>query len=149
MNNNEKQISWQGIFKGIMQQEKDALKAEDLAYAIHGRLQEKYPLEEQPMQNNSKPMQTTQRMGEKQKPTRCPQCGKMSLYNNKGISKRSGAPYENVKCANKDCGFIEWKTMNYEQHRQADIIKSMHDDSNYEANQQENEEYPNFNERDR
>lgn len=38
--------------------------------------------------------------------TNCPKCGK-KLFNNKGIGK-NGFPYENFKCPDKACGFIEW-----------------------------------------
>ena len=40
-------------------------------------------------------------------PTKCPQCGAMTLYHNKGISKKTGKSYENYKCSS--CGYIEWK----------------------------------------
>jgi transposase-like protein len=117
MNSKDKQIAWQGIFKGIMQQQIDPLKAEDLAYAINERLQAKYPLEEE--------TQTAQK-SDTQKPTRCPKCGKFSVYHNKGISKKSNAPYENYKCSNKNCDYIKWETTNYEQKRLRDIeLKSM------------------------
>jgi predicted RNA-binding Zn-ribbon protein involved in translation (DUF1610 family) len=73
--------------------------------------------------------QSTQRdSGAKQKPTQCPECGKMTLYNNKGISSKSGTPYENVKCSNKDCGYLKWKTMNYDQHRLKEIERRQLDE---------------------
>jgi len=37
----------------------------------------------------------------------CPKCGN-KLYHNKGISKKNNEPYENYKCSNKDCGYIDW-----------------------------------------
>lgn len=37
----------------------------------------------------------------------CPQCGN-KLWHNEGISKKNGKPYENYKCADKECGYIEW-----------------------------------------
>lgn len=42
------------------------------------------------------------------KPIVCPKCRKISLWENKGISKSSGKPYHNVKC--KECGYLEWIT---------------------------------------
>ena len=39
--------------------------------------------------------------------TLCPKCGS-KVYHNKGVGKTSGKPYENYKCKNKDCDFIEW-----------------------------------------
>ena len=35
----------------------------------------------------------------------CPECGN-KLYHNKGISKKTGKPYENWKCG--DCEYIKW-----------------------------------------
>jgi len=77
MNSKDKQISWQGIFKGIMQQPIDPLKAEDLAYEINKRLYEVYK-EDEPMQNNTKPMptQTSSKPKVKQTTEQCPSCGK-------------------------------------------------------------------------
>ena len=77
-NNQSNQISWQGIFKGIMQQEKDALKAEELTYAIWGRLQEKFPLEEtKTTQTMHQPTQTqNSKPRVKQTTEQCPSCGK-------------------------------------------------------------------------
>jgi len=37
----------------------------------------------------------------------CPQCGN-KMFNNKGISTKTGKPFENYKCSDKDCGHIEW-----------------------------------------
>ena len=131
MDNQDKRISWQGIFKGIMQQPIDPLKAEDLAYEINKRLYEVYPAE---IQLTQRPMQ------EKQRPARCPNCGAMAYYNNKGISAKSGAPYENWKCSK--CKHIVWATKTYDQHKEADRARQADDD--YEANQQENYEPRNF-----
>jgi len=138
-----------------MQQPIDPLKAEDLAYAINGRLQEAYPAEETMHFTSQGPLTSSERKlvdysptnnlkqfekEQKQKPTRCPHCGKMSLYNNKGISKKSGAPYENVKCSNKDCGFLEWKTMDYYDKSRA--AKAMNEDSILEEANQQRDEFP-------
>jgi hypothetical protein len=30
------------------------------------------------------------------------------MFNNKGISPKNGKPFENYKCSDKDCGYIEW-----------------------------------------
>ena len=112
-NSKDKQISWQGIFKGIMQQPIDPLKAEDLAYAINGRLYEAYPDSAQKPQGGAiRPFTGVN----KSKPTKCPQCGQNALWNNKGVSKKSGAPYENLKC--KNCGYIKWLSKTYDQHQQ-------------------------------
>lgn len=35
----------------------------------------------------------------------CPECGS-KLYHNKGISKKTGKPYENWKCG--ECEYIKW-----------------------------------------
>ena len=37
----------------------------------------------------------------------CPKCNS-KVFNNKGVSKKNGNPYENFKCSNRDCDFIEW-----------------------------------------
>jgi hypothetical protein len=37
----------------------------------------------------------------------CPQCGN-KMFHNKGVSKKTGKPYENWKCGDKACGNIEW-----------------------------------------
>jgi len=37
----------------------------------------------------------------------CPQCGNELVYR-KGISKRSGRPWEGYFCPDRDCGFVEW-----------------------------------------
>lgn len=129
MDSKDKRISFLSLFSSISQNEKDPSKVEDLAYAFNKRLYEVYPITEEEVKET--------KIMEKSKPTKCPKCGRLSLYNNKGISKKSGAPYENVKCSNKSCGYIEWKTMNYAQHREQETIKSMHNDSDYESNQQE------------
>ena len=36
---------------------------------------------------------------------RCPNCGN-NLFHNKGISKKTGKPYENYKCG--QCDYIKW-----------------------------------------
>ena len=35
----------------------------------------------------------------------CPECGS-NMYHNKGISKKTGKPYENYKCG--ECKYIQW-----------------------------------------
>lgn len=142
MNSQDKRISWQGIFKGIMQQPIDPLKAEDLAYEINKRLYEVYEDEESnlPSQNYNGGFGGKKFMNQpKQKPNKCPKCGRMTLYTNKGISAKSGAPYENVKCSDKDsCGFIEWKSMNYAQHRMKDLeMKNMGQQHQYDIVEEE------------
>ncbi len=37
----------------------------------------------------------------------CPKCGK-TAYHNQGISNKTGKPYENWKCGDKSCDYIEW-----------------------------------------
>lgn len=37
----------------------------------------------------------------------CPLCGKIA-YHNRGISKKTNKPYENYKCGDKNCQYIEW-----------------------------------------
>jgi hypothetical protein len=39
--------------------------------------------------------------------TNCPKCNS-KVFNNKGVSTKNGKPYENYKCSNKSCGWIEW-----------------------------------------
>jgi len=43
-----------------------------------------------------------------EKPTRCPKCNQFKFYHNKGVSSKTGKPWENHKCANKECNYIEW-----------------------------------------
>jgi hypothetical protein len=82
--NKDKQIAFQGIYKAVMQQEKDPLKGEDYTYAIIGRLQEKYPLEEEVQVPKSQP----QKSGE-----RCPSCGSFMIFREgDGKSKFDGSP---------------------------------------------------------
>lgn len=45
-------------------------------------------------------------METKQKPSKCPECGEMSLWHNEGVSKKNNKPYANEKC-NK-CGYLIW-----------------------------------------
>lgn len=142
--NTSKRISFQSIFSSLCNLHQggnfDFSQLEDMAYNINERLHTKYPCEETPVQNQPA-------TGDKQKPAKCPKCGKFSIYHNKGISKKSGAPYENYKCSNKVCDYIQWVTLNYDQHRAQARTKSMSEDSSFEANLQENyDEYPNFNE---
>lgn len=154
-NNNQdestsKRISFQSIFSSLCTLHQggkyDFSQLEDLAHAINKRLHETYPTEvsnlpdqktmnEQAKYNN---YPESNSFG-KQKPTKCPQCGRFTLYKNKGISKKSGAPYENVKCANKECGFIEWKTMNYDQHKAKDLeLKNMRQQNDIDNIEEEN-----------
>ena len=37
----------------------------------------------------------------------CPQCSN-KMFHNTGISQKTGKPFENYKCSDKDCGHIEW-----------------------------------------
>lgn len=39
--------------------------------------------------------------------TICPKC-KDKVFHNQGISTKNGQPYENYKCGNKGCDFIQW-----------------------------------------
>jgi len=42
-------------------------------------------------------------------PSKCPNCGKQTLYHNEGVSKKTGEPYANNKCS--ACKFIEWEDL--------------------------------------
>jgi hypothetical protein len=42
-------------------------------------------------------------------PTKCPTCGEISLWHNKGVSM-AGNKWENEKCK---CGYLKWLTDNY------------------------------------
>jgi len=144
MNSKDNQISWQGIFKGIMQQEKDALKAEDLTYAIWGRLQERFPLEEKQtlvVRDN-----TTGKTATGTKICPVPDCGSpMIRQTNK---KNPKAP--DWKCSNKNCKFQKmmgggWKKSEFitgiwdeSPADKSRMLKSMHNESDYESNLQEN-----------
>lgn len=80
-----------------MQQEKDCSKAEDLAYAINGRLHEKYTLEEKTMQP------TYKATGYNSKPTKegenC-DCGLPREYR-EGI--KNGKKWRAMFCKKKAC----------------------------------------------
>jgi hypothetical protein len=133
-----KRISFQSIFSSLCNLHQggkfDFSQLEDMAHAVNKRLHEMYPTESEPV-----PVQRPiVSIGEKQKPLRCPQCGKMSVYHNKGISKKSGAPYENHKCSNKDCGYIKWATKTYDQHKEEDRARKQQSDLDYLEELQEN-----------
>lgn len=110
--NKEKRIAFLSIFSSIC---RTGQIDTETASKVVDTLFKKYPCEE---------LTQPKTMEVKQKPARCPKCGSMSYYNNKGISSKSGQPYENNKCSK--CKHIEWKSMNYEAHRLKDIeLKSM------------------------
>lgn len=44
-----------------------------------------------------------------EKPGKCPKCGNITLYHNKGISQKNNRPFENYKCR---CGYLEWVAQN-------------------------------------
>jgi len=130
-----KRISFQSIFSSLCNLyqggKQDFSQLEDMAYAINERLHIKYPCE---------PEQKTL-LEDKPKPSKCPKCGRFSVYHNKGISKKSGAPYENYKCSNKVCGYINWISLDYDGNKErARAIKSMRQDEDLDVIAQENYE---------
>lgn len=137
MNQRDKQISWQGIFKGIMQQEKDALKAEDLAYAINKRLYEAYP--------ETEPQVSQKTMNQNIKICPVPDCGQPMIrqYNKKNPK---GPDW---KCSDKNCKFQKaydggWRASEYitgawdpKPEDRAHVIKSIRQDQDLEVIQEE------------
>ena len=134
-----KKISFQSIFSSLCNLYQHITPAEDLvgelkqmAFDINDELHKKYPVEVKTQTT----MQPTQQ-GAKQKPRRCPKCGSMSYYNNKGISK-AGNPYENNKCSK--CKHIEWLSDNYYS-AEAKAKAQAQDDIDDQANNQIPPEY--------
>lgn len=137
--NKEKRIAFLSVFSSLCRTGQiDTKTATDIVDSLFI----KYPIEETnlPSQNYNGGFGGKKFMNQpKQKPQRCPKCGRMTLYTNKGISAKSGAPYENVKCSDKDgCGFIEWKTLSYEQYRLKDLeLKNMGQQHQYDIVEEE------------
>jgi len=60
----------------------------------------------------------------------CPKCGKLFAYHNKGVSKKTGKPYENYKC---NCGNIKWINLDEtpETIAEAEYIDSIFDEASH------------------
>jgi lysyl-tRNA synthetase class I len=60
----------------------------------------------------------------------CQKCGKIFAYHNKGVSKKTGKPYENYKC---NCGNIEWVNLDEtpEKIAEAEYFDSIFDEASH------------------
>ena len=128
-NQKDKRISFLSILHSlaILNQggKVDAVDLEAMAYGMTSKLFKTFPA---PSEEQSKTQPVSQSAHNSEA---CPDCGGV-MKEKSGV--KNGRKWSGAFCQNPECKKVIW----YPKQTKQQTIKSMHDDSDYEANQQEN-----------
>jgi len=132
----DKRISFQSIFSSLCgsYQGKDAIvfsQLEDLAYAINGRLHEKYPAPTESTSFAQKLATTPNKAINSDNSEPCSKCGS-PMKEKSGV--KNGRQWSGSFCTNPNCKHVVW----YPKQTRQQTVKSMTEDSNMEENNQRN-----------